>query len=797
MQKHPTHTQSHESPIQSHQNTEIEVKDEEKAVSSTVCLDLLVRNLSVFGTAASSSTQETALSILELPFRRLFGIEKKRPKRLILSNIQGLFKGGELVAVLGKPGSGCSTFLKTIAGELNGLELGKDAIVNFNGVTLDQMTRHFKGEVNYNPERDSHFPHLTVNQTLQFAAALRAPHDRIVSVSRGEFAVKRVSEVIQTYELDQAKNTKVGNEFIRGVSGGERRKVSITEMVLSGCAVSCWDQSTRGLDSSSALRFILSLKENVREGFSHIVSLYQVSDAVLGEFDKVLILYEGRQVFFGSPQRSGQYFEDMGWRKFPRQPLGDFLTAVTNPEEREARDGYDNRVPRTAEEFEMQWKRSEDFQQLQLEISKHEVTASDRGPCVMDLEMLLSARKSPHTLRSSPYLTTTYTQIKYGTIRMLQRLWNDKASTLTITWGQIVMSLILGSLFYQTPNNADGLYSKGGVLFGSILLNAVITVTEIFQLYSNRPVIEKQASYAFYQPWTDAFAGLAVNIPLKFITSSTFNIILYFLAGLWRTPAHFFIFFLFCYIITLVMSAVFRTIGATTKAIPQAFVVVGIILPLFVIYTGFVIPKPSMHVWFKWLTYINPVGYAFESLIANEFHDRNFTCTKTRTVPPYAQLYNGSSVCSIRGSLENQPFISGDAYISSNYEYYYNHIWRNLGILFGFLVFFISLYLSISNRNMYSTPTSDDLIFRRGHVPKSVLGSGKTIDITTSSPSLEERTEQETSSTLLDHKSTLSWNSVSYDISVKSGTRRLLEDVSGWVKPGTLTALMVRVILLL
>ena len=147
-----------------------------------------------------------------------------------------------------------------------------------------------------------------------------------------------------------------------------------------------------------------------------------------------------------------------------------------------------------------------------------------------------------------------------------------------------------------------------------------------------------------------------------------------------------------------------------------------------------------MHVWFKWLTYINPVGYAFESLIANEFHHRNVTCTKSRIIPPYAALYNGSSVCAIRGSIENQPFVSGDAHIYANYDYLYRHIWRNLGILFGFLAFFITTYLVISDRNMYSAPTSDDLVFRRGHVPPSLLHSTEEVEKSTPSPSLQTQT---------------------------------------------------------
>ena len=146
----PSYEIGDEPTTNGHRNTETKGNDEEKTSNSTVRLDLVFTHLSVFGTAKTSNTQETVASVLELPFRRLFRIERKQPKRQILHNIQGLIKSGELVAVLGKPGSGCSTFLKTVAGQLNGLELGENAVINFSGIAQDQMRHHFRGEIKYN-----------------------------------------------------------------------------------------------------------------------------------------------------------------------------------------------------------------------------------------------------------------------------------------------------------------------------------------------------------------------------------------------------------------------------------------------------------------------------------------------------------------------------------------------------------------------------------------------------------------------------------------------------------------------
>jgi ATP-binding cassette subfamily G (WHITE) protein 2 (PDR) len=751
-------------------------------------LDIIFQNLTVYGLITPSNVQETVSSVLQLPFRRLTGSFKTPKEKVILRDLKGVLRSGELLAVIGRPGSGCTTFLKTIAVELNGLEIDEQSSIDYGGIPQSRFRQYFQGEANYCPEFDHHFPHLSVQDTLSFAAGLRAPHNQLVNTTREEYANKTVEELVSTYGLGHTVNTQVGNDFIRGVSGGERKRVSIAEMRLTGCSVSCWDQSTRGLDSQTALEFVKSLRTDAETGSCHVASLYQVSDALLLEFDRVMVLYEGRQVFYGSPKHASAYFEKMGWYKPSNQPIGDFLAAVTNPEERVARRRYEDRVPRTAEEFEMTWKNSKFYTSLLKSLDGYN---NDRWKQhkLTDSERLLAQKNDRAFTNTSSYSATQTTQVIYNLKRLARRLKNDKKSIIIVGWGQTVMSLVLGSLFYQTPNDTHGLFSKGGVLFASILLNAIVTITDIFQLFGNRPIIERQASYLFYRPWTEALAGVLINIPLKLITATIFNLILYFLSGLRKAPDNFFIFFLFVYLITLVMSSVFRTIGALTSALPQAFALVGAVLPIFIVYTGFVLPKPYMHVWFKWLTYINPVGYAFESLIANEFHNRNFNCTPDRIVPPYGLANNNTFACAIRGAAAGQTFVSGDAYIEANYEYQFSHLWRNLGILLAYLIFFIGLYLYMSEKNTASPLSTDTIIYKKGFAPKET--SDEEVKSPTTSSTWRSSGDQTEKQLDLVHTKPFSWSYMCYDIELNNQTKRLLNDISGWVKPGSLTALMV------
>lgn len=133
---------------------------------------------------------------------------------------------------------------------------------------------------------------------------------------------------------------------------------------------------------------------------------------------------------------------------------------------------------------------------------------------------------------------------------------------------------------------------------------------------------------SFCHPFAEALAGLVSDAPIKLIITICFDLILYFLAGLSPEPSQFFIFFLFTILVRFTMSAMFRTVAAATKTISQALTIAGVLILAIVIYTGYTIPLPYMHPWFKWLNYINPLAYAFEALMVNEFHGREFPCAR-------------------------------------------------------------------------------------------------------------------------------------------------------------------------
>lgn len=750
------------------------------------------KNLTVTGKGSALHLQSTVPSVLLEPFGYFSQRKSKDAEKPILRSFDGFIKEGEMLVVLGRPGAGCSTLLKTICGETHGLDLKETSSINYSGIPHSVMHKRFKGEVIYNQEVEKHFPHLTVGQTLEFAAAVRTPQNRLKGMSRAQYVTMLRDVMLTVFGLSHTVNTKVGNDFVRGVSGGERKRVSIAEMALARAAMGAWDNSTRGLDSATALEFVRTLHASAEiTGQSHLVAIYQASQEIYNLFDKAIVLYEGREIYFGSCRDAKAYFEDMGWECPQRQTTGDFLTSVTNPGERKAKNGWERKVPRTPDEFERIWRESPQRKSLLQEIEYF--ASGDSEAKLNEFKVSRKAEQSKHISPKSPYTISVPMQIRLCIKRAYQRILGDFSNTATQIGGQVIMSLIIGSVFYPTQNNTSGFYAKGSVLFFAILFNALSAISEINLMYEQRPIVEKHASYAFYHPFAEAIGSLLSDIPLKFVLAAAFNLVVYFLAQLRREPSQFFIFFLFAYISTLCMSTIFRSLAAATKSIAQAMALAGVMVLAIVIYTGFVIPRPTMKVWFKWISYINPIAFSYEALITNEMHGRLFPCATLVPQGPGATLPN--QICSIAGAVAGQDFVSGDAYLEASYQYSYSNIWRNLGIVVAFYIFFLFVYLLLSEYNTATTSTAEVLLFRRGHVPKHIEASLTNDEEKASRANalVDEQVvneQEEAVDAVPKSRDTFTWQDVKYDITIKGEPRTLLNNISGWVKPGTLTALM-------
>ncbi|QIW96862.1 hypothetical protein AMS68_002380 [Peltaster fructicola] len=755
------------------------------------------RNLNVHGYGAATDYQKDVGNVpLELvgTVKKLLGLSK--PRRIdILRDFEGVVKSGEMLVVLGPPGSGCSTFLKTLTGETHGFVVDETSEVNYQGIPSKHMHKYFRGEAIYTAEVDVHFPMLTVGDTLEFAAKARAPRVIPGGLSKKEWALHLRDVVMATFGIAHTINTRVGNDFVRGVSGGERKRVTIAEAILSGAPLQAWDNSTRGLDSANALEFCKTVRIGTElGGAAAMVAIYQAPQSAYDVFDKAIVLYEGRQIFFGKTSEARGYFERLGFECPARQTDADFLTSMTSPQERVVRSGYDGKVPRTPDEFAAAWKKSAERAALLQEIEAFEHEHPIQGESYDKFVESRRAQQAKGTRLHSPYTLSYRQQVELCLWRGFQRLKGDPSLTFTQLFGNIAIALILGSVFYNLQPTTSSFYQRGALLFFAILMNAFGSALEILTLYAQRPIVEKHSQYAFYHPSAEAFASMLTDMPYKVLNAIFFNLTLYFLSNLRREPGAFFFFLFTSFILTLTMSMVFRSIASVSRTLSQAMAPAAILILAIVIFTGFVVPTTYMLDWCRWINYLDPVAYGFEALMVNEFSGRDYDCSQY--VPSgYGDLSLQQTVCSTVGSVAGQSYVSGDAYINSQYAYYASNKWRNIGIIFAFMIFQMCVYLGATELISGKKSKGEVLVFRRGHTPASLKEHAhdvETADNGVADGAALEKKESYTEASDIIQKQTaiFSWRNVCYDIKIKSEERRILDHVDGWVRPGTLTALM-------
>lgn len=250
---------------------------EEKTRHAGVCW----RDLNVLGVGLGASLQPTVGDIfLGLP-RFIKNLVTKGPKaatgkpptRKILSDFNGCVRPGEMLLVLGRPGAGCSTFLKTFCNQRSGFE-DVTGDVTYGGTSAKQMAKNFRNEIIYNPEDDLHYATLSVKRTLKFALQTRAPgkESRLEGESKADYIKEFLRVTTKLLWIEHTLNTKVGSEYVRGVSGGEKKRISIAEALITRASVQGWDNSSKGLDASTAVEYVTSLRT--------LTNMAQISTAV-------------------------------------------------------------------------------------------------------------------------------------------------------------------------------------------------------------------------------------------------------------------------------------------------------------------------------------------------------------------------------------------------------------------------------------------------------------------------------------------------------------------------------------
>ncbi|OSD01072.1 pleiotropic drug resistance ABC transporter [Trametes coccinea BRFM310] len=764
-------------------------------------LGVMFQDLRVVGVGAAASYQPTLGSSLNpLNLIRNVRAALHPATRDILTGFNGVVRPGEMLLVLGRPGAGCSTLLKVLANQRQEYH-SITGEMWYDSLAPDQIEKHYRGDVQYCPEDDVHFPTLTVDQTLRFAATTRTPHTRLDGMTR-EQHVDHTVEVLETvFGLRHVKDTLVGDASIRGVSGGEKKRVSIAEALATRSRLNSWDNSTRGLDASTALEFVQALRistDIARQ--STVVAIYQAGESLYKHFDKVCVIYEGKQVYFGPADQARQYFIDMGYEPANRQTTADFLVAVTDPNGRIVRKGYESRVPRTADEFVEYFRRSEISRWNEDDIASYRAEFVGKPERVTAYRQSAKAEYANHARRKSPYIVSIPMQARALMRRRVQIIRGGMAAQVIQLASFVLQAIIMGTVFLRLKNTTETFFSRGGVLFFSLLFSALSTMAEIPALFSQRPIVHRQSRAAMYHPFVEGLALTLVDVPITGITMIVFSILIYFLVGLQQHAAQFFIFLLFVFIMTITMKAWFRSLAAAFMSAAPAQAVAGLTTLILVLYTGYSLPQPYMIGALKWITWINPLRYGFEALMVNEFHTIHADCSVlVPQGPAYGNITLANQVCTTVGSVPGSLTVSGTNYIALSYGYSYSHLWRNFGVLCAFGAGFITILLILTENNTRIAGETSIMLFKRGSKSTVVQAAEqdtagdeeKGASALAAAQNGDVPDKRELKEATPEVKDVFTFQHLNYVVPVGGGKeRKLLDDVSGYAPPGKLTALM-------
>lgn len=774
-------------------------------------MGIAFRDLMVTGYGTGVKLNETFLSALLGPFRVLTNWRSvvHPPVKVILKDVQGCVKPGEMLLVLGRPGAGCTTFLKSLASYRDGFR-SIEGTVLYEGLDHKAIDGALRGDVVYSPEDDVHFPSLTVGETLKFATATRAPNAKYrVTLgdrqSRPEY-VALAREVLATVlGLRHTFNTKVGNDYIRGVSGGERKRVSIAEALASRAKVLLFDNSSRGLDASTAHEFVTALRiiTNICRTVT-VASIYQAGENITQLFDKVALFNQGHLVYFGPLAYATNYFMSIGYLPQDRQTTADFLVACTDANGRRIRPGYEATVPRTPDEQARVFRESQIGRANRAELDNYisMMLMHQNKNNASKYVGLARDERAKHTPRGSKFLLSWPMQVRLALRRRALVAWGDMGTHLTVIFAALFQALIIGSVFYDLKDNTSGFFSRAGVLFFSLLYNSFTAMSEISLGYEQRPIIIRQKRFAMLMPSADALGNTILDFPVRLISVLTFDIIVYFMTGLSRDAGKFFTYLGITCLVTYTMVAFFRMVAAATRSEPIATLWGGVAVIDVALYTGYMIPRSSMHVWWKWLSYCQPVAFGFEILLSNEFRGKQFLCeSMVPQGPGYENVQPQNQVCPVEGAQPGDTHVNGPDYLKNMYGFTWENTNRNAGIVIAFWAFFIIVYLFVSERQVDPAASGGVMLYNRASASKAIvdeshrtdeeaIGHEQTAEALEGVDQEHEIQEHAHPAHLKVSESVFSWRNITYDVMIKGKPRRLLDCVSGFVAPGKMTALM-------
>ncbi|XP_057859925.2 ABC transporter G family member 42 isoform X2 [Cryptomeria japonica] len=561
-----------------------------------------------------------------------FGLSPtKKTKLTILKNASGILRPSRMTLLLGPPGSGKTTLLLALAGKLDS-NLQVEGEVTYNGHRLDEFVPQKTSA--YISQNDLHVGDMTVRETIDFSARCQGVGHRYDLLSEltareeqaGIFpeadvdlfmkatAMGGVKSSLQTdytlkiLGLDICGDTIIGNEMTRGISGGQKKRVTIGEMIVGPTKTLFMDEISTGLDSSTAYQIVKCLQQ-----FTHLMdatilmSLLQPAPEIFNLFDDILLLSEGHIVYHGPRENVLEFFESCGFKCPERKGTADFLQEVTSKKDQEQY-WADKRRPYhyiPVKEFALRFKQFHKGLWLENELSiPYDKNSSDKSALVFNKNCV------PKMEIFKACFAKEWLLVKRNSFVYIFK-----------TAQIMVIAFIGATMFLRTEmhhkTRADAnMYL--GALFFSLIANMFNGFEELALTIYRLPVFFKQRDMFFYPAWAFTLPTFLLTIPMSLVESGIWVVMTYYTMGFAPEASRFFRQFLIIFLLHQMASSLFRFIGGLCRTMIIADTGGSVSLLLIFMLGGFILPRESIPKWWIWGYWCSPLMYAENAIAVNE-----------------------------------------------------------------------------------------------------------------------------------------------------------------------------------
>ncbi|KAL3830292.1 hypothetical protein ACJIZ3_019094 [Penstemon smallii] len=517
----------------------------------------------------------------------------------ILNGITGMASPGHILAILGPSGSGKSTLLNIIMGRLHHTH-GQTGTVLFNNRKLTKSVIKRTGFV---AQDDVLYPNLTVRETLVFCSLLRLPS----WVSKKEKIAVAESVIIEL-GLSKCEHTNIGNNFIRGISGGERKRVSIGYEMLVDPSLLILDEPTSGLDATAAYRVVATLRGLAAKGKTVVTSVHQPSSRVYQMFDDLLVLSEGRCIYFGKGSEAMEYFERVGFSPSFAMNPADFLLDLANGV-CQLDNASEKEKPNVLQTL------VSSYNDL---LAPKVKTACVDAPATAseDRTIIGNHEKNKYYVYTNSF-STWYNEFSILLQRNLKERKHETFNSLRVF--QVITASLLAGFMWWHSDYKDVQDHLGLLFFISIFWGVFPSLNAVFAFPQERAIFVKEMASGMYTLSSYFMARITGDLPMELILPTLFISITYWMTGLNPEFSAFTLTLIVVLGYVLVSQGLGLAFGALIMDAKQASTVVTVTMLAFVLTGGYYVHKvPCFMVWVK---YVSTTFYGYRLLINVQYGD--------------------------------------------------------------------------------------------------------------------------------------------------------------------------------